>query len=214
MLPAARSLADVQRFFVLLVPDDRRIVRRVAIGRKRMPDPTKHDKEYAYVDRVGGSISEVLRDVAAKGYETKTAGWRTQAGPMEIAQGTYELRPHDDHVHLDWTLDEPPLLDDLFLTQRGSTIAMVFNPEAKGRGRSDGSDVDGPREPSIYPDDLQEKFADKRFAPLEPAFLDHEGCELVLVGQEGGHEGGIAEEHGDRSEEASRLRSGRRRPGA
>jgi hypothetical protein len=158
MLPAARSFAEVQRFFVLLAPDGKPIVRRIAIGRKRMPDPTKHDKEWAYVDRIGESFGELLRDVAGGGYETKTAGWRTQAGPSEIARGTYEIRPHDDHVHLDWVLDDAPALDDLFLAERGSMIAAVFNPEAKWRIERDG-DPDGPREPSIYPDDLQEKFA-------------------------------------------------------
>ena len=207
MLPAARSLAEVQRFFVLLAPDGRPIVRRIGVGRKRMPDPTKHDKEWAYVDRVGESFSDLLRDVAGGGYETKTAGWRTQAGPAEIARGTYEIRTHDDHAHLDWTLEEPPLLDDLFLTERGSMIAAVFNPEAKWRGEPDGG---GPREPSIYPDDLQAKFEDKRFAPLAPDFLDFEGCEICFIG----HEPRIEDEHGDRSEEAPGLRPGRHRAGA
>jgi hypothetical protein len=206
MLPTARSLVEVQRFFVLLAPDGKPIVRRIAIGRKRMPDPAKHDKEWAYVDRVGESFGDLLRDVAGGAYETKTAGWRTQAGPSEIARGTYEIRRHDDHVHLDWTLEDPPLLDDLFLAERGSMIAAVFNPEAKWRRDPD---VDGPREPSIYPDDVQEKFADKRFAPLDPAFLDFEGCEICFIG----HEAGMNEEHGDRSEEASGLRSGRHRAG-
>lgn len=208
MLPAARSLADVQRFFVLLAPEGKRIVRRIAIGRKRMPDPAKHDKEWAYVDRVGESVSELLRDVAGGGYETKTAGWRTQAGPSEIARGAYEIRPHEDHVHLDWTLDEPASLDDLFLAERGSMIAAVFNPEAKRRIDPQ-NDNDGPREPSMYPDELQAKFEDKRFAPLEPAFMDYEGCEICFIG----HEAGMTDEHGDRSEEASRVRSGRRRAG-
>jgi hypothetical protein len=207
MLPAAYSFADVQRFFVLLAPDGKPIVRRIAIGRKRMPDPAKHDKEWAYVDRIGHSFSHLLRDVAGGGYETKTAGWRVQAGPSEIARGEYVIRPHEDHVHLDWTLDGPPLLDDLFLAERGSMIAAVFNPEAKWRGEADAG---GPREPSIYPDDLQAKFEDKRFAPLEPAFLDFEGCEICLIG----HEAGMSAEDGDRSEEAARLRSGRHRAGA
>lgn len=212
MLPEARSFAEVQRFFVLLAPEGRPLVRRIAIGRKRMPDPARRDKEWAYVDRVGESFSDLLRDVAGGGYETKTAGWRTQAGPKEVARGTYLIRPHEDHAHLDWTLEDPPLLDDLFLAQQGSMIAAVFNPEAKWRIDRDG-DADGPREPSIYPDELQEKFEDKRFAPLDPAFLDYEGCEICFIGFRG-HEAGIDEGDGDRSEEASRMRSGRHRAGA
>ena len=207
MLPAAHSLAEVQRFFVLLAPEDKSLVRRIAIGRKRMPDPAKRDKEWAYVDRVGESFGELLRDVAGGGYETKTQGWRTQAGPSEVARGTYAIRTHEDHAHFDWTLDEPALLDDLFLAERGSMIAAVFNPEAKWRGEAE---TGGPREPSIYPDDLQARFADKRFAPIDPAFLDFEGCEICFIG----HEARIDGTDGDRSEETARLRSGRHRAGA
>lgn len=221
MLATARNVRDVQRFFVLLAPEGRRSVRRVVIGRKRMPDPARHDKEWAYVDRVAESFGEALGDVASEGYDTKTEGWRTQAGPSEVARGSYVIRPHDDHVHLDYALEDVPAMDDLGLLEHGSMIAAVFNPQAKWRGPVPRGqlaldlpdvedDFDGPREPTIYPDELQEKFGEKKFAPLEPELLDHVGCEIVLIG----HEARIDEAHGDRSEEAARLRPGRRPAGA
>ena len=36
-----RSLADVQRFFLVLAPHGRRRHRLLAIGRKRLPDPSE-----------------------------------------------------------------------------------------------------------------------------------------------------------------------------
>ena len=37
-------------------------------------------------------------------------------------------------------------------------------------------------EPSLFPDELQAAFGDKRFGPLRPEHLDYEGAELVLTG--------------------------------
>lgn len=203
MLASASKLRDVQRFFVVLQPDTRPAFRRLTIGRKRMPDPARRDRQWAYVDRIGGSMGEVLDDVGPGSYDTKTEGFRVQAGAAEIARGRYAIRRHEDHVHLDFELDDEPLVDDLGLTERTSLIAAVFNPEARWS-------AEGPTEPSIYPDELQSKFEEKRFAPLEPAFLDHLGCEVVLIG----HEARIESPHGDRSEQAARLRPGRRGAGA
>jgi hypothetical protein len=50
----------------------------------------------------------------------------------------------------------------------------------------DASDVEEPRfsEPTIYPDELQARFGEKRFVALDPAYLDFEGAVLVLIGAE------------------------------
>jgi hypothetical protein len=77
----------------------------------------------------------------------------------------------------------------LRLERQGSFVSAVFNPEKPGRrGWMRGPRVeDGPRsEPPAYDDELMQKFVgarrrSRRYAALEPAFLDHEGCELVLV---------------------------------
>lgn len=203
MLPRATRFADVQRLFVVLSPSGRGALRRLVIGRKRMPDPARRDRQWAYVDRVGGTMGDVLEDMGPESYDTKTEGFRVQAGAQEIARAAYAIRRHEDHVHLDFDLEDAPLVEDLGLTEHTSTIAAVFNPERWRTG-------EGPSEPSIYPDELQRKFADKRFAPLEPDFLDHVGCEIVLIG----HEARMDDAHGDRSEEAARLRPGRRGAGA
>jgi hypothetical protein len=179
------SLADVQSFFFFLVPRGGGPARRVRVGRKRMPDLRVRERCWAPVEAVG-DLREMLDRLGPREYETKTRGLRHQAAAIELARGDYRVMRHGDHTHLFYELDaddEPsPLLGAVRLAAEGGCIAAVFNPEAKWRVR----DADQPEtpfsEPSIFEDDLQDRFGDRRFAPLEPAFLDHEGAELVLIG--------------------------------
>lgn len=197
------SLSDVQRFVFTLAPRNRSIVRRIAVGKKRMPDDQIRERQWAYVDRIG-SKEDVISDLGPMTYSTKTRGVREQAEAVELARGTYAITAHRDHAHLLYELDRSngavagPFLRQLRIVPRASYIAAVFNPEAtwralptkagrRGPGRDDvergGDDTQPPfREPSLYDDQLADRFGKRRFAPLEPAFLDQEGTELVLIG--------------------------------
>src|SRR5688572_4447648 len=67
-LSEVATLDKVQRFFVLLRPVASRFSegamhRRLAVGKKRMPDPARREREWAYVDRVGESFDDLLWDV-------------------------------------------------------------------------------------------------------------------------------------------------------
>jgi hypothetical protein len=150
-----------------------------------MPDPRARERCWAPVERVA-PLAELLDRLGPRSYETKTRGFRRQAAAIEVARGAYAVTRHDEHAHLFYALDEDdepsPLLPVLRLEREGGCIAAVFNPERKSRVR-DRAEADTPfGEPSIYEDELQERFGDRRFAPLEPAFLDREGAELVLIG--------------------------------
>jgi hypothetical protein len=194
--PRVEGAPGVQRFVMLLSPDESDIGRRVVVGRKRMPAPGAKEREWAYVDRLGGSRSELLADLGPRTYMTKTRGERHQPGARVIAEGRYAIIGHDDHAHLTYALDRSdelgPVHDALKLRASGSVIAAVFNPLARWNARrqpelphvDEGEGAPPWNEPSIYPDELQERFGDKRFAPLDPAFLDYEGAELVLIGAE------------------------------
>lgn len=193
-MKTALGFADVQSFFFTLQPRGGGPARRVRVGKKRMPDARRRERCWAPVTRVG-TMSELLEGVAERTYETKTRGIRHQAAAIEIARGDYAIARHRDHAHLLWKLDEPagddqpsPLLDALNLGSPGlesGCIAAVFNPEAKWRIRDHEQPETPFREPSIFDDAVQERFADKRFAPLEPMFLDYEGTELVLIASGG-----------------------------
>ena len=181
------SLEDVQRFSFTLAPRNRGSVRRVSVGKKRMPDPRVRERQWAYVDRVG-SAAHVVSDLGPRRYTTKTRGVRNQPGVIEVARGTYAIATHRDHAHLLYELEmeaegvSATLLRQLRIVPRASYIAAVFNPESKWRVR-DREQPDVPfSEPSPFDDGLMDKFGKRRFTPLDPVFLEHEGTELVLIG--------------------------------
>jgi hypothetical protein len=183
------SYADVQRFFFTLVPRAAPVARRIWVGKKRMPDDRRRERQWAFVDRVT-SPADIVADVAAATYETKTRGVRHQAAAVELARGRYMIAAHGAHSHLDYELGDgedganASLLRQLRIVPRASYIAAVFNPERRATKAPAAAEDGAPpfREPSIYEDELMDRFGKRRFAALEPAFLDHEGAELVLIG--------------------------------
>jgi hypothetical protein len=192
--PRVEGAPGVQRFSFLLSPERGEMHRRIVVGKKRMPEPGANEREWAYVDKLAPSRSELLADLGPSTYTTKTRGVRHQPGARVLAQGHYAILEHAEHAHLTYALedgaDRDELHDALNVAREGSVIAAVFNPLAKWSRQatlSYGGDPDDAapfREPSLYPDELQARFGDKRFVPLEPAFLDYVGAELVLIGAE------------------------------
>jgi len=198
-LETARSFADVQKLVMLLSPEASSreptggdevsaLARSIHVGRKRMPDGLVREREWAYVDRVGEAEAIDADLTTPRTYTTKTRGIRRQSGARVVASGAYGIVTHGTHVHLVTSLTDyaddamPGLLDGLRLVPRGSYIAAVFNPEAKWRIR----DGEGPEvpfgEPSIFEDEVMERFGKRRFAPLAPELVDQVGAELVLIG--------------------------------
>lgn len=187
-LETVRSFSDVQKLAVVLEPRGGGLARSVHVGRKRMPDSRVREREWAYVDRVGRADELIASLTEASTYMTKTKGVRRQQGARSIASGDYGIVAHGDHVHLvtratDYADDATDmLLASLRIVPRASYIAAVFNPEAKWRVREPEEDAVPFREPSIFDDEVMERFGRRRFAPLAPDLLDHEGAELVLIG--------------------------------
>lgn len=191
--PRVEGTPGLQRFMFLLSPSGRDVHRRVVVGKKRMPEPGGNEREWAYVEKIGAARSEMLADLAASTYATKTRGVRHQPGARVIAQGHYAILEHAEHAHLTYALDpdseRDPLHGALNVACEGSVIAAVFNPLARWSRQAtlpygDSEEASPFREPSLYPDELQARFGERRFAPLDPAFLDYEGAEIVLIGAE------------------------------
>jgi hypothetical protein len=161
-----RSLDDVQRFFVVLRPDGRTVLRRLIVGRKRLPSVESHEREWAFV-----------ADVAEEPDE------RFQAEVRPAGEGRYAIVDHDGHTHLGHRLELPRRRGQaqrwLGIEREASYIVAVRNP-----------DVDTPRGVGLpperradFPGSLMERFRGRRFAPLNPpSFLDYEGAEIVLIG--------------------------------
>ncbi len=162
----ARGIEDVQAFYVILVPEGGRVARRLRVGRKRLPDGQRRERFWAYVERTGVLPGEVVDDLAATEYWTKTRGLRHQPGPRLAGEGTYALGRHGTHVHLAYGLRGDSRVtevrDELRIATEATYIVAAFAESLPGAARS----VDD----------------DRRFLPLEPEHLDLPGTELVLIG--------------------------------
>jgi hypothetical protein len=165
-----RSLGDVQRFFLVLAPaqaGERPRFRRIVVGRKRLPDPSAHEREWAFVAEVSESLD----------------GWlRVQPEARSAGKGRYQLSEHDGHTHLAYVLRSPRQSADtqrLFnIRPEASYIVAAVNPEAPpppslGLRPSRRADI---------PPSVIERFRGRRWMPLSPDLLDVEGLEFVLIG--------------------------------
>ena len=177
------GLDDVQRFFLVLAPGFGRRLRRLVVGRKRLPDPAAHEREWAFVAEVADDPDAIRDDLERFEYRTRTRGVRVQPEAHEAGKAGYAVVDHDGHTHLVYALDRPgeldPLQRELGLRHEASYIVAVRNPDAPappGTGLDAGRRADLPRA-------LRERFGGRRFAPLNPPeFLDHVGVELVIIG--------------------------------
>lgn len=156
----------VQSFFMVLSAASG-IHRRVRIGRKRMP-AAAGERLWARVERVG-SLQRVLADqLESEEYATKTRGERYQPGARPIGQGCYAFARHDDHVHLVYRLErlEDDVPDEVRVADAASDIVLFERV---------------PRASAVWT------------TAGQPALLDEDGAELVIVGvaDDGEHDLGI-----------------------
>lgn len=177
------QLQDVQRFFFVILPDSSARYRRLIVGRKRLPDPLRHERSWAFVAEVGDCPEALRAELVGSAYETRTQGLRVQPAARPVGEGRYALVEHNGHSHLAYVLllpRTPGAAQETFgIRSEGSYITAVRNPN-----------IDTPpatglpaRERARFPAELMERFAGRRFAPLDdPRFLDYEGAEIVLIG--------------------------------
>lgn len=165
------DLSDVQRFFVILKPDGDRRYRRLIVGRKRLPDPRSHEREWAFVVEVTDDPVE-LREVIEEEPRARPAG-----------AARYAIVDHGGHSHLAYVLaqgsDSERILRELNIRPQASYIVAVRNPDAPappGAGLPE-------HKRAQYPPELRERFGGRRFTPADPPeLLDYPGAELVLIG--------------------------------
>jgi hypothetical protein len=178
-----RGLDDVQRFFFILEPDGRDVLRRLVVGRKRLPHPQAHEREWAFVAEVAQDPAQIRDDLERKTYETKTRGVRVQPEARPVGEGRYLIADHGGHTHLAYALElprEPGEAQELFgIHPEASYIVAVRNPDAPappGAGLS-------PRQRPDLPAEIRERFGSRRFMAVNPpGILDYAGVEIVIIG--------------------------------
>lgn len=183
---APRSELDVQRFLVVLAPDEGARFRLVTVGRKHLPGATRltRERNWAWVMKVAGAAAELELDLRGYAYDTKTRGRRHQPAARPAGAGRYAIARHGAHAHLAYALTRPevpgPVQRDLGIEAAASLVVAVKNPHwPTPPGVNAGLSPDAE---ACYPPPLQATFRGRRWAALEPGHLDREGAEVVLVG--------------------------------
>jgi hypothetical protein len=178
-----RSPDDVARLMLVLVADAPRCARLVVVGRKRLPDPSRHERTWAFVAEVADHPDALRGDLEARPYDTRTRGRRVRPDAHLLGEGGYAIARHDAHSHLVYALPparRPPEAERLFnLRLEAGYIVAVRNPDAPA---PPGTGLPRARRP-VLPPDLRSRFGDRRWLAVDdPALLNHEGVELVLIG--------------------------------
>lgn len=178
----AHGIGDVEHLHIVFKPEDRHLYRMVSIGRKRLPDVERHERNWGFVEKVARSADEIRRDLAEQHYETKTRGERTRPAARPAGEGVYAFVQTGRNMHLVYALELPkrpgPVQDALGIDGEASFAVSIKNPE-----RAAPPGVGLPEEKKAdYPESKQAEFGPRRFAPSDPTLLDYEGAEFLLVG--------------------------------
>jgi hypothetical protein len=179
---SVEGLQDVQRVSIVLLPRRRRVVRRLILGRKRLPDPQSHERFWGFVDEVADRPQEVEDELDREEYETRTRGLRVKPAARPAGEGVYGIVRHDDHTHLAYQLELPDqpgeVQRELNIEREASYIIAVKNPQAPSPPELGNRHLH-----AQLPSELQRRFGNRRFIDADPpALLDFEGIEFILIG--------------------------------
>lgn len=187
---------DVADLHLVLVPSDGSTLRLLTIGRKRLPDPSdRQDRFWGYVAAVTEDRQAMAGILGPSEYDTETRGRRRRPGCRPVAVGAYDLRRRGRDTRLVVVFDRPDdraeVQRDLNVPSEATYVVSVKNPEA-------GSPPDaglGDERRAELPDELQDRFGDRRWTAVDPpGFLDHEGVEVLFIGADPEAEGSWEED--------------------
>jgi len=109
-----------------------------------------------------------------------------------FAEGIYAFTSTGRESHLAYQITYPEKLGDvqneLGLNDKGSYIVSVKNPNAPGPANATIAN------PAKYPENIQKKFRNLRWSPLEPEMLDYDGAQFLIIGEGMGEMGKALEE--------------------
>ena len=190
----AESVGDLQRTFFVLRPlptgaelgdgavPDTQNNRLFALPKKVFPK-THNDRFMAFVEKANTSIQE-LKDNFFQGseYNTQTQGTRKNDPVTPVAEGVYLItRTEDATTHLVYSTTIPSEIgevqEDLGIKEQGSFVISVKNPE-----RSGPASASLPQKPD-FSKEIIEEFRGLAWSEVKPKYLDHEYCQILLIGE-------------------------------
>jgi hypothetical protein len=177
------GLDDIARSYIVLHRRGKKLYRLLIVGRKRLPNIAKREREWAFVEKVSSKPDEIEEELEREEYETETRGERVRPAARPAGEGVYALVRHEDHTHLAYALELPekpgPVQRALQIEREASYIVSVKNPEAPSPPEAGLA----PEQAAHYPKKLEDKFRGRRFVPADPPeLLDYPGAQLLLIG--------------------------------
>ncbi len=191
------GLLDVNRFHLVLRPQDREILRYITIGKKKLPGDHDNPRNWGFVDGVFSEAEDLRQALMETG--------RATARPA--GEGVYALVRQGRNTVLAYALElpeEPGEVQRTFHIERQGHFTLVIkNPEAPSPS---GIGLDEDRK-AEFPEDLMARFGDRKWIGADPPeFLDHEGAELILIaGDDNGVDLGIDLEPQPEDEQTSEV---------
>ncbi|CAF0886316.1 unnamed protein product [Didymodactylos carnosus] len=184
----AAALQDVQLFHVLLEPKEdfssstTTKTRLLRIGKKKLPSVENKERFWGYVEKVGENIDEIVEDaLESMTYNTVTQGQRQSKADRIAGKGKYMMVRHDNRTNIAYVLEVPAEIGTVqkeFNIEKECTYTVAIknpttpNPSQLGLARE---------EKVIYPKELQEKFGQLQWIPVEPKLLDYNGVEMIWI---------------------------------
>jgi len=177
------SIDDMQRFYLVLVPDGEEIGRLFIVGKKRLPEIVKGESRSKtrqwMMNELTDKPEKIGEEFKPVRYKTKTRGRQVQGESIPIGEGRYALFEREGSTRLGYRLNRPSkpgkAQNELGILQEASFVISVRNPEVKVRGF--------PESEPRYPKKLQKKFTDKRWIDVDdPKLLNYESAQMVLIG--------------------------------
>ena len=110
----AHSLEEVQRFFMIVKPENVSHYIILVVGRKHLPENATY---FSFVTKISANITELLSALTKKEYKTQTqeATELTEAHCLGI--GTYLIIDHDGHTYLYYELHIPSAIGEVFISE-------------------------------------------------------------------------------------------------
>src|SRR5436305_1924088 len=127
------NLKEVQRFFLVLQPQNQSKYQLLIVGKKQLP-PTEKNNYFLFLEAIKNNQEELLSALGEKHYSTKTRGERTVPVSHCLGIGKYLLVSHDSHTHFIYRLTNPPQIKEIQkefnLQKEDDYLVSIKNPQA------------------------------------------------------------------------------------